>query len=164
MVTMPDFPMRRADRALSREEARCILEKGEYGFMSTIGQDGFPYGVPLSYVVEGDWIYFHCALEGRKIRNITQCPKVCFTVVGTVQAVYDKGFSTLYESAMVFGAVQRVDDEQEKHRILFALAEKYLPDHVATHAEQDIARSHANTGVYGIRIGQLTGKARRQKN
>lgn len=164
MTTLTDCPMRRVDRALGTEEARAILERGEYGFMSTIGQDGIPYGVPLSYVVDGDMIYFHCALEGRKIRNITQCPQVCFTVVGTVQAVYDKGFTTWYESAMVFGMVQKIDDVQEKHRILLALATKYLPEHVAAHAENDIARSHAITGVYGIRIEQLTGKAKRPKN
>lgn len=163
MPTLPDSPMRRADRALSVEEARCILEKGEYGVMSTIGDDGAPYGVPLSYILDGDMIYFHCALEGRKIRNITQCSQVCFTVVGTVQAVYDKGFTTWYESAMVFGTVGKIDDSREKHRILLALATKYLPEHVAAHAEKDIARSQAITGVYGIRIGQLTGKSKRQE-
>lgn len=164
MTTFPDCSMRRSDRALSTEEARRILEKGEYGIMSTTGQDGIPYGVPLSYVVEDDMIYFHCAMDGRKIRNITQHPEVCFTVVGAVQAVYDKGFSTWYESAMVFGTVRKIDNEQDKHRILLDLAAKYLPEHVAVHAEADIARSCAITEIYGIHICQMTGKAKRPQN
>ncbi len=164
MTVFPEYAMRRADRALSKEEAHKILENGEYGHMATLGEDGMPYGIPLSYVLEGDTIYFHCALEGRKIRNISHFPRVCFTVVGKVQAAYAHGFTTWFESAMVFGTVRRIDDEQEKYRILYALATKYLPDHVAAHAEDDIARSHAITGVYGIHIEQLTGKAKRQKN
>ena len=31
------------------EEIKMILQKGEYGILSTVGQDGKPYAVPLSY-------------------------------------------------------------------------------------------------------------------
>lgn len=156
------FPIRRKDRALSTEEARNLVEQGQYGILSTVGPEGLPYGTPLSYVVLDNTIFFHTALEGRKINNITFRSKACFTVVGAVESVYHNGFSTWYESAMAFGTIQRVDVPEEKHRILLALAEKYLPEHVAEHAEQDIARSFAVTAVYGLSIEHLTGKAKRQ--
>ena len=39
--------MRRKDRETTEERAYEILKNGEYGILSTIGEDGYPYGVPL---------------------------------------------------------------------------------------------------------------------
>lgn len=50
------YPMRRKDRAISDTEARALLEKAEYGFLATTGNDGLPYGVPLSYVLLPDYL------------------------------------------------------------------------------------------------------------
>ena len=55
--------MRRADRAVDDDEARRILEEGEYGVLSTAGPDHQPYGVPVNYCVIDDGIYFHSATE-----------------------------------------------------------------------------------------------------
>ncbi len=65
-----DHPMRRAERAVSVSEARQLLEQGEYGILSTCGPDGQPYGLPLNYCVLNNAIYFHCALDGRKLVNL----------------------------------------------------------------------------------------------
>ena len=62
--------MRRKDRAVSREEALEALRQGEYGVLSTIGPDGELYGVPLSYALLDEAVYFHCAREGRKLDNL----------------------------------------------------------------------------------------------
>jgi nitroimidazol reductase NimA-like FMN-containing flavoprotein (pyridoxamine 5'-phosphate oxidase superfamily) len=51
---MPSTTIRRKDRALSEEEAFKILKAGEYGVLSTVGEDGYPYGVPVSYAYTGD--------------------------------------------------------------------------------------------------------------
>lgn len=42
--------MRRKDKELFGADIEVILEKGEYGVLSTVGPDGTPYGIPLSYV------------------------------------------------------------------------------------------------------------------
>ena len=44
--------MRRSDRQLAIEEAKEILTKAEYGSLATIGEDGYPYVVPVSYAFE----------------------------------------------------------------------------------------------------------------
>lgn len=49
------------DRQLSDEVAYALLKGGEYGVLSTVDEDGQPYGVPVSYALEGNLIYFHCA-------------------------------------------------------------------------------------------------------
>lgn len=155
-------PMRRADRAMPDTAARELLERGEYGFLATVGADGLPYGVPLSYVVLDNRVYFHCAREGRKVDNILHCPDVAFTVVGNTEPVYAKNFTTYYESAMVSGPVSEVTDAAEKFRSLYALAEKYLPDHLGK-AGGDIRASFSRTAVYRLEIATITGKAKKPR-
>ena len=57
-------PIRRDDRALTNEQALEILRKGEYGVLSTVSQDGQPYGVPVSFAYADHALYFHGAVEG----------------------------------------------------------------------------------------------------
>lgn len=58
--------MRRKEREIENIEAEEILKNGEYGVLSTVGENGYSYGVPLSYVYLNNSINFHCALEGQK--------------------------------------------------------------------------------------------------
>lgn len=154
--------MRRKDRAMDENHARQLLENGEYGVMGTVDENGQPYAVPLSYIVEGDVIYFHCAHEGRKITNISQNPKVSFTVVGKTMPVYDNNFTTYYESVIVFGTVIKVDNPDNKTRLLMLLAQKYLPRHMDK-AAADIAKSLERTAVYAIGMEQVSGKAKKPR-
>lgn len=74
--------MRRGRQALPPKECREILSRGTCGVLSVLGDGGYPYGVPLSYVYDGESIYFHCAKEGHKLDAIRQNDKVSFCVVG----------------------------------------------------------------------------------
>lgn len=154
-----DRTMRRRDRAMSPEKARKLLGRGAYGVLSTVGPDGWPYGIPLSYVVLDGFICFHCAAVGRKLDNLAFESRVCFTVTGEVEPVYDGGFSTYFESVVASGRAAAVEDEAEKVAILSALAGKYLPDHL-DRAPADIAASLGRTAVWRIAIDHLTGKAK----
>lgn len=73
--------VRRRDREIAPQESINILDTAEYGILSTVGNDGQPYGVPLSYVLKGDSIYFHCAISGHKLENIEHNAK-CFILRG----------------------------------------------------------------------------------
>ncbi len=155
-----DRAIRRKDRAISEEEARNLLEKGEYGILSTVGKEGRPYGIPLSYVMMDGALYFHCALMGRKVENLEFCPQVSFCVVGPTRPVYAGSFSTYYECALAQGTARKVEDAEEKRRSLMLLAEKYLSEHMDK-APGDIEKSFKRTAVYAIDIERLTGKAKR---
>jgi nitroimidazol reductase NimA-like FMN-containing flavoprotein (pyridoxamine 5'-phosphate oxidase superfamily) len=154
--------MRRKDRAISESEALELLGRGQYGVLATVGEEGEPYAVPLSYVFRAGKIYFHCAPVGRKIDNLRHQPKVGFTVVGKVAPVFEHSFSTNYESVMVFGTASEVTDKNEKCAALRALAEKYLPEHLDK-ADAYIEQSLPNVVVYAIEIERTSGKARRAK-
>ena len=152
--------MRRKDRLMPVEKAYKLLENGEYGILSTIGENRQPYATPLSYVVVYNNIYFHCAIEGQKLDNIAFEPRVCFCVVGKTQPVYDKSFSTYFESVIVYGKAERIDDKDKKFDILMKLAKKYLPEHIDK-AKSNIDRSIDITLIYKVSIEHITGKEKK---
>ena len=151
--------MRRKDRQLTEAEARVILEAGEYGILAMTDEEGNPYGVPVSYAVHGDAIYFHGAMEGHKTDCLLAKPQVCFTVVGKT-SVCPEAFSTNYESVIVFGTASRLEDEERKERGLRLLVKKYSPDFLRE-GEAYLMRAARQTAVWRIQITQITGKARR---
>jgi nitroimidazol reductase NimA-like FMN-containing flavoprotein (pyridoxamine 5'-phosphate oxidase superfamily) len=151
--------LRRADRAIPDSEAKEILQAGEYGVLSTVSVDGQPYGVPVSYAHAGEVIYFHCALEGHKLDNLSSNNRVSFCVVGKTRVLPDK-FATNYESVIVFGSAFEVTGD-EKHAGLLELLKKYSPDYLEK-GERYINGDGPKARVYKIVIESMTGKARRK--
>ena len=149
--------MRKIDRQMTNEETLGVLLKGEYGILSTIDESGQLFGTPLSYVVNGDNIYFHCALVGTKLDNIYFNKKVCFTVVGSTKVLEDK-FSTEFESVMAFGDANIIEGE-EKLLALRQVIKKYSPGFIEA-GEMYINKAIEKTCVVRIKITHLTGKHR----
>lgn len=150
--------MRRKDREITRTEAMELLECSEYGILSTCGSDGQPYGIPLSYSVLNDTIYFHCALEGRKLLNIEHDNRVSFCVVGRTEVLPDQ-FATRYESVVVYGTAQEVVGE-ERQQALEGLLEKYSSEYFSEGKEYIKAKDKL-TKVFSILVENISGKARR---
>jgi nitroimidazol reductase NimA-like FMN-containing flavoprotein (pyridoxamine 5'-phosphate oxidase superfamily) len=151
--------IRRADRAIPDSEAKEILQAGEYGILSTVSEDGQPYGVPVSYSYTGDVIYFHCAVEGHKLDNLSGNNKVSFCVVGKTQVLPDK-FATNYESVIVFGKAFEVT-EDEKHAGLLEILKKYSPGFIDKGLKY-IDSDSGKAKVYKIVIESMTGKSRKK--
>ncbi|MDD2310269.1 MAG: pyridoxamine 5'-phosphate oxidase family protein [Desulfuromonadaceae bacterium] len=150
--------LRNKKRGITEEEARELLERGEYGILSTCDADGQPYGIPLSYCVIDDAIYFHCAVEGHKLENITANNRVSFCVVGKTEVLPDK-FTTRYESVVVSGRATEVYDTEKQQGM-----EGLLPKYSAGFVEKGITYINADWGqtrVFKINIETICGKARR---
>ena len=150
--------MRRKDRLIAEAEARAILESGEYGVLSTVSSEGEPYGVPVSYCLVDGAIYFHCAVEGHKLDNIHDNPRVSFCVVGETELLPAE-FATRYESCIVQGMTSESLDE-EKQRALEGLVHKYSPDFV-TEGLAYIEKLWAQARVFRITVESISGKARK---
>jgi len=150
--------MRRKDKQLPMEESVDILKNAEFGFLSTICENGYAYGVPLNYVYFNDSIYFHCANEGQKIENIKCCDKVSFCVTYDVELV-PNDFDTKYKSVVIFGRASEVI-EQEKSEALFELIKKYSNEFI-DEGRKYIKNFENATRVFKIRIEHLTGKAQK---
>ena len=155
--------MRRKDRQLTEEEAMDVVRKGEYGVLATVGDDGRPYSVPLSYVLDEEKgaLYFHgTAAGGQKMDNILANPSVCFTVVMNTE-VLPAQFSTKYYSANVFGTAKVVEEEEEKKKALLLLVRKYAPDY-EEQGRAYIKRAIRAVAVVRLDVEQVTGKARKK--
>ena len=151
--------MRRSDRAIADGEAGALLEKAEYGILSTTSPDGMPYGVPLNFCIIDECICFHSALEGRKIENILQQTHVSFCIVGRTEVLPEQ-FGTKYESVIVVGEVRELF-ELEKQAALEGLLSKYSSAFFDKGLKY-IEGMKKKTRVFAIRIKQCTGKARKQ--
>ena len=152
-------PLRRADRRLDDAAAMALLKRGEYGILSTSDKSNRPYGIPVNYVVMKDNIFFHCATEGQKLENITTNKGVSFCVVGKTELLPEK-FSTRYESVVVSGNADVIEDKVLKKTALCALVAKYAPDHIAA-GDAYIDRLMGQTAVVRVSIEYLAGKARK---
>jgi uncharacterized protein len=150
--------LRRKDRALPLEGALELLNRGEYGILSTISADGSPYGVPVSYCVVDDAVYFHCAIEGHKLENLVFEPRVSFCVVGATEVLPDQ-FATRYESVIVSGTAEEVF-VSEKQRALETLLTKYSSDFMPEGLCY-IESKWERTRVFKFSVAVISGKARR---
>lgn len=150
--------MRKRERQLSDDQAFSIIEKGEYGILSTVSSSNEPYGVPLNFCFIDKSIYFHCAREGAKLENITHNPRVSFCVVGHVEIQPEK-FTAKFESCIVLGTAAEVFGE-EKQMALRGLIDKYSWQFRAKGLEY-IKKAHEKTRVIKIVPESLTGKASR---
>ncbi|MCR1949820.1 pyridoxamine 5'-phosphate oxidase family protein [Clostridium sp. DSM 100503] len=150
--------IRRKDRKIETSEAIDILKKCEYGILSTVDENGYPYGVPLSYVYANNAIYFHSAVEGHKLENIKNNDKVSFCVVGQTDLLPDK-FSTKYESVIIFGRAKELFQD-EKNEAFLELINKYSKDYIEK-GKGYIKNASAKTKVIKLSIDYISGKARR---
>ena len=149
--------MRRKDREIDEIEARKILDGGEFGFLSLVDSAGEPYGVPISYVLRDNEIYFHSAPEGRKVDALCTSGRASFCVVGATE-MQPEMFSTRYLSAIVSGEVRELLHE-EKIEVLIWLVEKYAPQFLEQGREY-IASRQAETRVFALRVRHISGKQR----
>lgn len=147
--------MRRKDRALDNNDIAKILSDNAYGILATMGEDGYPYGVPISYVYSDNTLYVHGATQGHKLDNIFFANKVSFTIVGSTCVLPDK-FSTNFESVIAFGKAVEVFDE-EKLAVLLEFINKYSPNFIEQGKEY-IDKASRTTRVIKIGIEHITGK------
>lgn len=148
--------MRRTGNALPKEEAVAMLKNATNGVLSVTGDDGYPYGVPVSFVYNENQIVFHCANEGHKLDAMKRNPKVSFCVVEQDQIVPEE-FNTLYRSAIAFGTA-RILMGEEKRAYIEAIAKKYAPD-FDKEAKAYIESDWSGFTVVVIDVDHLTGKA-----
>lgn len=62
--------MRRKRQALPQEICDAVLRRGTSGVLALSGDDGYPYAVPISYIYDGEKLYFHSARQGHKLDAI----------------------------------------------------------------------------------------------
>lgn len=148
--------MRRKNQLLSEEETVRILTEGSSGTLAVLGDGGYPYAVPLSYVYRDGKIFFHAAKTGHKTDAIQKESKASFCVIGQDRVLPEK-FTTCFRSVIAFGRVKIVEDERQKRAAIALLAEKYSPG-LRAESEREIEREYASFCILEFNVEHMTGK------
>ena len=149
--------MRRKKQKLSMEECAEILCRGTSGVLALAGDDDYPYAVPISYVYDGEKLYFHCAKSGHKLDAVSRNPKASFCVIDQDQIVPEE-YTTYFRSVIVFGTIRILEDEEEKWNAVEKLALKYAPDDTAENRKGAIEREWKPLCVLEMAVEHISGK------
>ena len=149
--------MTRIKQAISREECLKILKEEPRGVLSVLGDDGYPYGMPMNfyYCEEDGKIYFHGGFKGHKIDAMKRCDKVSL-------CVYDQGYRREGEwalnikSVIVFGRIEWVEDHEKAMRMSRDLSYKYTQD--SAYIEKEIEQAGPRTLVFALVPEHISGK------
>jgi len=149
--------MNRKKQQLSNEDCIQLLKSEPRGVLSLMGDDGYPYGLPIDhwYNDADGCLYFHSGKRGHKIDAIRSCEKASFCVM-------DQGFRREGEwalnikSVIVFGRIQILEDQAQAIDITRQLSFKYTDD--ADFIEREIRESGKNVLVFRLTPQHITGK------
>jgi len=119
--------MRRKRQQLSESESIGILQKATSGTLALLGDNGYPYAVPISYIYHEGKLYFHSALSGHKVDAIRGCDKASFCVIEQ-DDVQPKKYTTFFRSVIAFGRIHIIEDENEKMTTARLLGNRYNPN------------------------------------
>ena len=149
--------MRRFKQQITEEECREVLQNAKRGVLSLLGEDGYPYGLPINhwYCEEDGKLYFHGAKEGHKIEAIKNCDKASF-------CAYDEGYRKEGEwalnikSVIAFGRISLVEDEEVARKICTHLVGKFTDD--KEYLEKELKNALPRVQCLEMSIDHLTGK------
>ena len=148
--------MRRFKQQLPEETAAAILDRNTAGTLALLGDDDYPYSLPISYVYADGKIYFHSAKAGHKIDAIKKHEKASFSVIDKDEIVPEE-YTTYFRSVIAFGKIRLVEDLDEVRRIATVLAMKYSAD-FAEGIPAEIDSSINHMAIIEMEIEHMTAK------
>ena len=121
--------LQRKNKQISMEECIELLKKETRGVLSVLGDDDYPYGMPMNhwYNEEDGKIYFHCGKSGHRLDALRKCNKVSF-------CTYDRGYredgdwALHVKSVIVFGTIAIVEDMETIADVARKLSYKFTQD------------------------------------
>ncbi|NLM78472.1 MAG: pyridoxamine 5'-phosphate oxidase family protein [Ruminococcaceae bacterium] len=147
--------MRRGKQLMSAEDTNAVMIRCTNGVLACLGDNDYPYAVPLSYVYYKGKIYFHSAKAGHKIDSITKNSKVSFSMIDEDTIVSEK-YTTCFRSVIAFGKAKIVEGE-ERLSAFKALVDKYSEDQPEDAKQAEIAGCMQSL-IISIDIEHVTGK------
>ena len=147
--------MRRNKQLLSVNDTVAVMERCTNGVLACIGDNDYPYAVPLSYVYFNDKIYFHSAKAGHKIEAIIRNSKVSFSVIDE-DTIVGQEYTTYFRSVIAFGKARIVVGDEWVDAFT-ALVEKYSGDQ-PKEAKQKEINGCTQSHVIAIDVEHITGK------
>ena len=149
--------MRRKKQALSKEECVSVMTEERRGVLSVLGDDGYPYGMPLNhwYDPADGHLYFHGGKVGHRVDAVKKNDKVSY-------CVYDEGYRREGEWALnvrcviVFGRMRPVEDNDRAMDVCRKLCYRFTSDEA--YISDEILNHGGYTLVYELVPEHMTGK------
>lgn len=151
--------MRRKDREMDTDFAYYVFDTCEWIVLSMNTPEGIPYAVPLSVVRKENALYFHCAMEGKKVECLKKDAHVFITAVGKTHRM-EKEFTTEFESAMAVGTATEITEKEEKIEALHLLCLRHTPmnmENFQTAIEKNLSR----TAIWRVTLDEVTAKRKK---
>jgi len=148
--------MRRGEKEIKdRSEMEEFIRQNRVCRLAMVDQDK-PYVVPMSFGFDWPCIYFHSALEGRKINVIQQNSNICFEFDELIKINKDKEacqWGMDFKSVIGEGNAVLVEDINEKIHALGIIMAQYS-NRQFHFSEENMEK----TGVIKVSITRMTGK------
>ena len=151
----------RIRQQLSPEESIRLLKEQPRGILSVVGDDGYPYGLPIDhwYNDADGCIYFHSGPAGHKIDALRRCDKASFCVMD--QGCRKDGDWALHiRSVIVFGTVQFIEDHAQAIEMTRRLSYKYTQD--TAYIEEEIEKYGHEVLCFRLVPQHITGKTTKE--
>ena len=149
--------VQRANKRLPRQACIDLLTREKRGVLSVLGDDGYPYGMPMNhyYCPEDGKLYFHSGMRGHRTDALRRCDRASFCVYNSGFHAHDDWVLTV-DSVIVFGRVRFVEDREVIYRIAAALSRKFTDDE--DYIRREIERSGPATALFALTPEHITGK------
>lgn len=144
-------------RMMEPERLEQFLGEHRVAALAVNGDEGWPYVVPVHYLYWKGSVYFHSAKMGYKMDAIQRDDRVCLTIIGDNRVVKEQ-FTATFESAVIEGRAQLVEDDAERLEVLRAMIENWCGEFDAA-GQAMIDRTIGRTAVVRIQVEKKTGKA-----
>lgn len=147
----------RKNKQLSEQQCVEVLKKETRGVLSVIGENGYPYGMPMNhwYDEEDGSIYFHCGNVGHRLEALQKDSRVSF-------CTYDKGYKEegqwawKVRSVIAFGRIEILDDRKLIEEITTKLSAKFTDDE--EYVRREIEQAGHRTLLLRLTPEHLCGK------
>lgn len=149
--------MRRKAQQISQKDCIEILESTTSGVLAVLGDEDYPYAVPVSYAYDNGSIYIHGAMSGHRRDAVLKYDKASFCIIDEDTVIPEKRTSC-YRSVVAFGKASIVEDSEEKRKALLLLGKKYSADYEEACLEE-IEQEFSRTCITKLKIEHMTGKA-----
>ena len=147
----------RKKQELEISECLEILKQQKRGVLSVLGDDDYPYGMPLNhfYNEEDNCLYFHSGKTGHKIDAMKKHDKASYCVLDEGHREEGEWFLR-FRSVIVFGRIEMIEDPKVIEDIVWKLSLRFTQDE--EYIQNEFQKSFNGTALFRLIPEHISGK------
>lgn len=143
-----------------KKELYNIIHQCDVCYVGMV-DDTDPYVLPFNFAIEENHLYIHSGPGGEKERILQKNNKICvaFSCEHKIYRQHEEvacSWGMLYKSVLIWGKTKKIENRDEKIRILNLIMKKYSGKDQFKYSDPAVN----NVVVLDIEIEKITGKTR----